>query len=76
MTGTDWIILAVLIVIIGTAAIYIIKSKKRGVKCIGCPSGCNCPGKKSGQSEYKSFDSENVGSECCRGCHYGTKTNN
>ncbi len=33
----------VLIAIVGAAALYIRKSKKRGQKCIGCPysDGCN-----------------------------------
>lgn len=36
------IIIAVVAAIIGFAARYIYKEKKRGVKCIGCPSGCSC----------------------------------
>lgn len=43
------IILAILIVIVGLAARYVYKSKKAGVKCIGCPDGCSCPYKKSGK---------------------------
>ena len=43
---TDFIVLAILAVIITAAALYIYKAKKRGVKCIGCPAGgcknCNC----------------------------------
>lgn len=27
---------------LGTAITYIIKSKKKGVKCIGCPAGGCC----------------------------------
>ena len=38
----DLIIIGILIVIIGGAITYIVKSKKRGVKCIGCPSGGKC----------------------------------
>ena len=33
---------AVLLAILGLAAGYIYKSKKNGVKCIGCPNGCKC----------------------------------
>lgn len=40
----DMIIVAVVLIIIGAAAAYIIKSKKSGVKCIGCPAGGNCSG--------------------------------
>lgn len=46
---TDIMIIAVLLALIGLAAGYIIKAKKRGQKCIGCPysktcssSGCSC----------------------------------
>lgn len=46
---TDFIVIAVLLVAIGVAAGYIIKAKKRGQKCIGCPyskscasGGCTC----------------------------------
>lgn len=38
----DLITIGILIVIIGGAITYIVKSKKRGVKCIGCPSGGKC----------------------------------
>lgn len=48
---TDLIAVAVIVIVVGAAVGYIIKSKKRGVKCIGCPSGGNCPsgGKGSGK---------------------------
>ncbi|MBP3674256.1 MAG: FeoB-associated Cys-rich membrane protein [Oscillospiraceae bacterium] len=36
------ILIAVIAAIIGCAAGYVYKAKKRGVKCIGCPSGCSC----------------------------------
>ena len=39
------IVVALLILILGGAALYIYKAKKRGVKCIGCPSGATCSGK-------------------------------
>ena len=42
------ILIAILALIIGLAARYVYKAKKRGTKCIGCPSGCpgasNCSG--------------------------------
>lgn len=40
----DVIAVLVLAVLIGSAAAYIIKAKKSGVKCIGCPAGGSCPG--------------------------------
>ena len=41
---TDYILLAIIVVIIGAAVAYIIREKKRGTKCIGCPSGGACSG--------------------------------
>ena len=47
----DLIAVAVIIVILSLASGYIIKAKKSGKKCIGCPDGCsgcqNCPSKDS-----------------------------
>lgn len=42
------IILAVVAIIITLAGSYIHKAKKRGARCIGCPSGCSCSGKCGG----------------------------
>lgn len=53
------ILIAVLVIIAGSASVYIMKQKKRGARCIGCPSaktcgsqahctggcGCNCQNK-------------------------------
>lgn len=48
------ILLALLGLIVGGAAGYVYKSKKKGVKCIGCPDGAKCNGPCSG----------------CQGCSY------
>ena len=40
----DIIVLLILAFLIGGAVTYIVKAKKSGVKCIGCPAGGNCPG--------------------------------
>lgn len=34
----------ILLLIIGFAAVYVIRAKKRGNKCIGCPESCHCTG--------------------------------
>lgn len=39
---TDVIVAIVLAVIIGSAVAYMVRAKKRGVKCIGCPAGGSC----------------------------------
>ncbi|MBR6523040.1 MAG: FeoB-associated Cys-rich membrane protein [Clostridia bacterium] len=36
------IVIAIIIVILGLAIGYIIKAKKSGARCIGCPSGGKC----------------------------------
>lgn len=46
----DLFVVAILAVIVGAAIVYIIKEKKRGVKCIGCPAARNCAGKNHGDS--------------------------
>ncbi len=40
------IIIVVLVAILGGAIAYIVKAKRSGVKCIGCPSGGSCGQKK------------------------------
>lgn len=44
----NFIIIAVVGLIVGCAAGYIHKEKKRGVKCIGCPDGTTCGGNCAG----------------------------
>lgn len=48
------IIVAVLAAIVGVAAWYVVKAKKSGRKCIGCPDGC--------------CSKKNEGADCCCGC--------
>lgn len=39
------IIIGIVVLILGLAVGYVVKAKKSGKKCIGCPSGgCNCSG--------------------------------
>lgn len=69
----DFIIVAVLVVIIGAAAAYLVKAKKSGAKCIGCPAGGECPHSKTSECSCGcggSGDDTNAGS--C-GCHADTK---
>ncbi len=46
----NYIIIGILILIIGAVVLYLVKEKKKGTKCIGCPyckqcAGTNCTGK-------------------------------
>ena len=42
MTLTDGIVLLAILLIVGGAVAYIIKAKKSGKKCIGCPDSSFC----------------------------------
>ena len=44
MFMADIIAVFILLALIGCAVAYIIKAKKKGIKCIGCPAGGSCPG--------------------------------
>lgn len=54
----DFIVMGIVLCIVGCAVAYIIKEKKKGVKCIGCPDGCSCSGNCGGNSP-------------CSGCQSG-----
>lgn len=43
---SDIIVLSICALIIGLAVSYIVKSKKQGVQCIGCPHSKTCGSKK------------------------------
>lgn len=38
----DYIALGLIVIIVSVIIIYLIKQKKKGVKCIGCPHGSKC----------------------------------
>ena len=59
----DLLVTGILLLIIGAAAVYIWKAKKRGVKCIGCPSAGKCSGKEGH-------------TVCSCGCHSAEKIGN
>lgn len=39
----DFIVIVIILAIVGLAAAYVIKARKSGRKCIGCPEG-SCSG--------------------------------
>lgn len=52
MGPIDYAVIAIIVLAIGGAVFYIIREKKKGKKCIGCPysdscTKCNCCDKKS-----------------------------
>lgn len=40
---TDFILILVLLILLGSAAFYVIRSRKQGRKCIGCPYAKDLP---------------------------------
>ena len=42
MELVDYIVIAVIALVVGGAIAYIIKAKKSGKKCIGCPDSGSC----------------------------------
>ena len=61
------IVIAVIVLVVGGALAYIIKAKKSGKKCIGCPDSCSCSSKdKNGQNSG--------GCGCCGGCSQDRQT--
>lgn len=45
MSTGDFIAIFFIIAAVGLASLYIIVSKKKGKKCIGCPYSSSCSGK-------------------------------
>ena len=41
----DYLLIGLIVVIVGLAVFYIIRAKKKGQKCIGCPYAKNCGGR-------------------------------
>jgi len=50
MNTIDFIMIAVIVLILGSVFLYIRRSRKKGIKCIGCPDGAKCAGRCSGCS--------------------------
>ena len=46
----DIILVVVVLLILGLAVLYIVRAKKKGVKCIGCHNGSTCSGNCAGCS--------------------------
>jgi len=44
----DALIVLIIAGILGLAIWYIVRAKKKGVKCIGCPDGAKCSGNCAG----------------------------
>ncbi len=45
---TNLLVILILALVLSLAVRYILRAKKSGAKCIGCPSGGHCPAKGQG----------------------------
>ncbi len=52
----DYIVLGIIVVILAAVIIYLVRQKKKGVKCIGCPYGKNCSSCNGGCGDAKPKD--------------------
>lgn len=44
MKPVDILIIAVILVILGSAILFLRRAKKKGIKCVGCPDSSTCSG--------------------------------
>lgn len=69
MMFTDWIVIGAIVLVVGGATAYIIKAKKSGKKCIGCPDGGSCG------SHQTSGGCSGSCACCSQGCKQNTAQN-
>lgn len=50
MTLTDIVALLVILLVVGAAVAYIVREKRRGAVCVGCPMGKSCAQKCQAQA--------------------------
>lgn len=55
----DLIAIIIIVLILGGAIAYIVKAKKSGVHCIGCPTGSSCSGHCSSSESCNCTDDNN-----------------
>ena len=55
----DYIAIAVILLVMGAAVFYIIRAKRRGEKCVGCPYAKQCGGACSGGCGHAKTDENN-----------------
>lgn len=62
---TDIIVTAIVVLIVGSALAYIIRAKKRGVKCIGCSAASGCSSHSGGSASHTCCCESGCGHGCC-----------
>ena len=75
MDFIDVIVILIIALIVGGATAYIVKAKKSGQRCIGCPDGGSCHAKKNNTSPCCSSGDNSSGCSGCSGaCHCHAET--
>ena len=59
MNIVDYIAIAVVVLSLSAAVFYIVRAKKRGEKCVGCPYARECGGKCDGACGRAKADENN-----------------
>ena len=59
MGFVDYIAIAAIVLIVGAAVFYIVRAKKRGEKCVGCPYAKQCGGNCSGGCDHADAKTSN-----------------
>ena len=55
----DYIAIAAIALVIGAAVFYIVRAKRSGQKCIGCPYARECGGNCNGECSHAEADEDN-----------------
>ena len=59
MNIVDYIAIAVVVLSLGAAVFYIVRAKKRGEKCVGCPYAKQCGGNCNGGCGHAEASKDN-----------------
>ena len=59
MNIVDYIAIAVIVLTLSAAVFYIVRAKRRGEKCVGCPYARECGGKCDGACGRAKADENN-----------------
>ena len=59
MNAVDYIAIAVVLLTLSASVFYIVRAKRRGEKCVGCPYARECGGKCDGAYGHAKADENN-----------------
>ena len=59
MSIVDYIAIAAIVLTLSASVFYIVRAKKRGEKCVGCPYARECGGKCGGACGHAEAEKDN-----------------